>query len=268
MTLVTQTRVPNLLSAGSFDGGVDSDEWSGSGGASLTLGFPRPGAAQLDAAESLTQSVDLAEDVLYTLHLFFRLATGATLTVTVGDVGQGFVGAPLDVWREAVLVVAPQDAQSDVSFAAAGGACIVDTATLLSGALPISRAQIAAQLAASLAELVADAGLSAAPSAIGPEGDYTYAIDEALRQIGAVNVYGDADVTQLFASEVNDVLDAAQTALLRRLRSKYALETDVTLGPRSERRSQIAGSIDEMLSGGGSSMTIQFGKLTHSDWRR
>jgi hypothetical protein len=167
-----------------------------------------------------------------------------------------------------VLVFAPQDAQSGVSFAAAGGACLVDTATLLSGGLPISRAQIAAQLAASLAELVADAGLSSTPSSIGPEGDYTYAIDEALRQIGAVNVYGDADVTQLLASEVNDVLDAAQTALLRRLRSKYALETDVTLGPRSESRSQIAGSIDEMLSGGGSSMTIQFGKLTHKDWLR
>ena len=159
-----------------------------------------------------------------------------------------------------------------LTLSASGGTVYVDTVALLVGGLPMTRGEIAAKLAQRLGALATDAGFSTQPSASGPNGDYSNAIDEALRSVDADNRWDDPDVTDLEADQVNAVLEAAQTAMLQQLRSTYALETDVSLGPRKENRSQIAASLDAMLgagSGGGSgNRRVSQGRLEYGEWGR
>jgi len=212
----------------------------------------------------------VSEDQIYTLHYFYRLETGATLTAGYGSITQTHTGAPLSAWREGVLVFAVDAASADaVAFSAAGGVAYVDTVTLIGRGLPLTRQGVLSIAAARIEDLATDAGLSSAASGDEPEGDYSHAIDEALRQVGAVNRWGDADVTRLTAAKANDVLEATVTAMLQRLRSRYALETDVSLGPRRESRSQIAASIDAMLSGSGADRRVKVGRLRRlNGWER
>lgn len=258
----------NLLENGHFDGNLD--EWAGTGSINRALGYPRLGCVQLDAGESLSQAESLSADVLYTLHYFYRLADGATLTVSYGDVEQTHSGAPSDAWREGVLVFAlDADGTDSVTFAASGGVVYVDGVTLVWGALPLTRAAVAEQVADRLSELASDASLSSTATGDKPEGDYTAAIDEALRAVGAVDGYGSPDVTQVLLSKTNDLVESAQMAVLQRLRSRYALKTDVSLGPRRESYSQIAKSIDEMLSGAGADRRVKMATMhRRNGWRR
>lgn len=260
----------NQLINGDFSRGLY--EWTGDGTIIRSDGYPRVNAAQLTAGQRLAQAVGISTEQPYTLHYFYKVATGATLTVAYGDVSQTHTGAPLDVWREGVLVFAVDegdDANADVEISAAGGTVIVDTLTLLFGGLAKSRGQIATEVAGAIAEFATDAGLSTSASASGPEGDYSAAIDEALRAVAAITRWGDPDVTKLAANQVNLVIEGTKAAMLQRLRAKYALAVDVTLGPRSESRSQIGKSLDEMLAGGGGGdRRVSMSKLNHADWRR
>ena len=262
----------NLLSNGGFDGNLY--RWTGAGVIDRVNGYPRAGCASLATGQSITSEVvGLGENWMHGIHFFYQLAVGATLTVSYGAITLAFTGAPLGVWREgAIFFALDTGGNSGVAFAASAGACLVDSVTLMQGALPIKRSAIAAAVAARMTSLVTDASLSATASATGPEGDYSAPIDEALRALGAVNGWGDPDVTRLDGAQINDAIDAAQSALLTRLRATYALETDVVLGPRRESRSQIAGSIDAMLGGGvggrGGGQRVTTGKLTNGDWRR
>lgn len=262
----------NLLINGGFDGNLY--KWTGAGTIDRVNGYPRAGCVSLAAGQSIAyaENVGLGENYPYTIHFFYQLATGATLTAQYGTVTQTFTGAPPSVWREGVMAFALDvGGNSPVTFSVSGGAALVDSVTLMTGQLPIRRAAIAAAVAARMTSLVTDANLSATASASGPEGDYTLAIDEALRSLGAVNQWADPDVTQVDQEEINGVIDAAQSALLVRLRATYSLETDVSLGPRRESRSQIATAIDGMLGGGsgkGGGARVGVAKLSNGDWPR
>lgn len=258
----------NLLRNGDFSRGLY--EWTGDGAISRSLGYPRLNCAQLAAGQSLSQAQGISQEQLYTLHYFYQVASGATLTVGYGAVTQTHTGAPFDVWREGMLVFAVEAGEGNeaVELAASGGVARVDTVTLLAGGLPKSRGQIAAEVAGRIVDIATDADLTSDANTMGPEGDYSAAIDEALRAVGAVNSWGDPDVTLLPPLKINDVIEAARVSILQRVRGKYALETDVSLGPRSESRSQIASSLDEMLAGAGGSRRPSMGKLGHGDWLR
>jgi hypothetical protein len=87
--------------------------------------------------------------------------------------------------------------------------------------------------------------------------------------VGAVARWGDPDVTAVIAAKANDTLEAAVTAMLQGLRTRYALQTDVSLGPRRESRSQIAQSLDSLLSGSGADRRIKIARLNRfGGWRR
>lgn len=257
----------NLLDNGDFDGNLD--EWSGTGAIARNLGYPRLGCVELEAGESISQEEGLTADQLYTLHFFYRPASGATLTAGYGSITQTFGITAADQWHEGVLAFALNASASDnVAFSAAGGTIYVDSVALLIGGLPISRADIAAKIAADISELATDASLSTTVSASGPEGDYSQAIDEALRQLGAINRHGDADITQLAARRINDALEATKRAMYQRLQSKYALQVDVSLGPRRESLSQKARALGDMTRGGAGDQRITSAPLTHGKWRR
>lgn len=261
----------NLLLNGGFDGNLN--EWTG-GTIVRSLGYPRLGCAQLTAGQSIVQRVGTSEDTLYTIHFFFRLESGASLVVSYGSITQTFTGV-VDAWQEGDMIFAlDAGANDNVSFAASGGTVYVDSVALLAGGLPISRDEIAVRLERRLGALATDAALSMTPAATGPQGDYSEAIDEALRAVGAINRYGDPDVTRVETAQVNDLIESAQAAMLQVVRASYALETDVTLGPRREMRSQISASIDAMLGGGksggggGGNRRVGQARIGYGDWAR
>lgn len=265
----------NLIENGGFDGSLL--HWNG-GEMNHSLGYPRPGCAQIAAGTALHYSAaqGASAEQVFTLHFFFRLEVGETLTVSLGDVSQEFSGL-FDVWREAVLTlgvvaettIAPAFAASEPEEDPAP--CYVDGVTLLVGVLPLTRAGLAAAVAKRLGALGTDAGLSVAAAASGPEGDYTGAVEEALRQVGAVNAWGDPDITALAAGQVNAVIEAAHTAMLAVLTNHYALQTDVSLGPRSESRSQIAKALTALggAGAGAGDRSAKVGPLRRADgWNR
>lgn len=258
----------NLLRNGDFSRGLY--EWTGAGTISWLLGYPRLGCVALGASQSIAQERGVSEEAPYTLHYFYRLGSAAILRVSYGDIYQTHSGAPENVWHEGVMVFAPEagGGNESVTFLNNGATSYVDSVTLISGGLPLTRAAAVSVVAAALGDLATDAGLSATAAVTGPEGDYSAAVDEALRAIGAVNQWGDPDVTAVTAAQVNDVLEGVKSAMLQRLRADYALQTDVTLGPRSESRSQIAASLDAMLAGAGSDRRPKMGRLYHAAWRR
>ncbi len=239
----------NLLRNGRFYGNLN--EWSGTGSIARSLGYPRLGCAEIDDGESISQQVGLTEDALYTLHFFYRLGAGATLTAGYGASIVLTANGTESVWHEAELVFAPDASANDsVTFSAAGGTCYVDAVTLLVGGLPISRGELAGRVHARLGDLATDAGLNSSASASGDQGSYSAAIDEALRAVGAIGKFGEPDITELNAHGVNTLIDSAHMAMLGQLRAKYALETDVTLGPHRESRSQIVKNISALMGGG------------------
>lgn len=262
----------NLLLNGGFDGNLN--EWTG-GTIVRSLGYPRLGCVQLDDGESISQQVSVSADTLYTLHFFYQLSPGASLVVRYGSIEQAFQGFEGD-WQEGTMIFALDvGANESVTFEADDGTVYVDSVALGLGGLPISRDEIAVRLERRLGGLATDAGLSMTPSSAGPQGDYSEAIDEALRAVGAMSRYGDPDVTKVEASQVNDLIESAQAAMLQVVRASYALETDVTLGPRRESRSQIAASIDAMLGGGGGgkgggggNRRVGQGRIGYGDWPR
>ncbi len=258
----------NLLDNGGFDGNLD--EWTGTGTIDRSQGYPRLGCVALAAGQNISQAETVNDDQLYTLHYFYRLASGASLTAAYGSISQTHSGSPLNSWREGALVFALDAvAGESVAFSASGGAAYIDAVTLLGRGLPLTRQRILAATSARISDLATDASLTDVAVGDQPEGDYTHAIDEALRQVGAVNRWGDPDVCRLDVAKVNDVIEAAVAAMLQRLRSRYALKTDVTLGPRRENFSQIAGSIDAMLAGGAADRRVKVGAMRRRNgWER
>lgn len=240
----------NLLVNGHFDGSLL--HWSG-GGMNRSLGYPRPGCAQIDEGDSLEyiyQAIGVSPGQVYTLHFFFRRPANAVLTASLGNASQEFAGAT-DAWQEGVLTLGVvEETTIAPAFLALNETGYVDGVTLAPGVLVLTRRALMLAVENRLAGLATDAGLAAAATTKGPEGDYTGAVEEALRQVGAVNEWGDPDITALAADQVNAAIEAALTAMMGQLANHYALETDVSLGPRSESRSQIAKMLTTLGSAG------------------
>lgn len=260
----------NYLFNGGFEGNLYY--WAGTGVINRTLGYPRLGCCQLDTGRYIEQVRAIGPNWPHTIHFYYRLSTGATLTVQYGaTISQTFSGTPADVWREGVLtfaVDASPAATDSVKFTASGGTVYVDTATLMVNSPAMTRAALASAIQGRITALVSDSGFDATASALGPEGDYTSAVEEAFRSLGAINRWGDADPPTLPTDKINDLVVAGQEAMIHKLRAKYALKTDVSLGPRRESYSQIAQSLDEMLAGNASDHRVSTGPITYGDWQR
>jgi len=107
--------------------------------------------------------------------------------------------------------------------------------------VPMTRAEIATRIHHKLGALATDKSLSMTPAGDLTEGDYTYAIDGALRQVGAIDEESDLpNVRWLEAAMLDFVFEAVEINMLMRLNNEYATDVDINLGPLSESRSQIA----------------------------
>ena len=111
------------------------------------------------------------------------------------------------------------------------------------------RTELATEAANLLGDLASsDAGYSTAPSGTDTEGDYTQAVDTALRAVGAVDTAGRPDVRELTEDNVDACIDEVQRYMLHRLHRYYARNaTDFTLEGRTEHYHQRVAAIENLL---------------------
>jgi hypothetical protein len=130
---------------------------------------------------------------------------------------------------------------------------------------PVTRAGLATRAHAKLARLATQRSLSTTPAGALTEGSYTYAIDAGLRQAGAINPETDLpDIRYLESAGVDTVLNLVESEMLEQLQRDYAVEVDITVGPRSESFSQVAGQIGQLTGGpGGGGGRVVMRKLGH-----
>jgi len=135
--------------------------------------------------------------------------------------------------------------------------------------IPLTRLQMAERVYAKLGRLATDRSLSTTPSGSLTEGSYTYAIDAALRFVGAIDPdTGLPDVRWLDEQTVQNALNYVERQMLEQLQKDYAVEVDTQTGPYQQSLSQKRDAITEMLGGsdsggGASSSAVVMRELTH-----
>lgn len=251
----------NHLSNGQFLTSLDN--WTATNAAySAGDGDAQYGVAVLAAGGYITQQFSVPYARGYSLHVAVKpvgdvLGAGDLQAVITDDDAGAVVtvsldGDTADAWQENtdVLGLAPGNTYTLKLLNNAAIPVRIDDVWLWF--VPITRAQIAAQAHARLGQLATDYSLSTAASGSLTEGSYTYAIDNALRNLGAIDPEaGQPDIRWLDAGDVATVLDLTEAEMLRTVQRSAVTETDVRLGPRQESRSQKAAMIGELANGAG-----------------
>lgn len=252
----------------------DLDGWTVSGAEySAGDGDEHYGVAVLEQDEYLEQDFSVPYARTYTLHLALK-STGAIgagdVTVLITD-GDGNTVATLqptgsaDAWFEY---------ESEIGLGSGTTYNIKITNTQAEDVkaddvwlwyVPFSRSEIAERVHSKLGRLASERELSTALDGSKTEGDYTYAVDSGLRQVGAVNPETDLpDVRYLDANLIDTTMDMIEREMLDRLENDYITKVDLKVGPHSENFSQIAKSIRERAGKGESkSGQVIVRRLTH-----
>lgn len=119
--------------------------------------------------------------------------------------------------------------------------------------VPMTRGEIATRVHAKLGRLVAERNMYPNESGALTEGAYTYAVDAALRYVGAIDPdAGLPDVRWLDEQTIQNALDYVEKQMLEQLQKDYAVEVDTSEGPYSQSLSQKRQAISDMLGDGGS----------------
>jgi hypothetical protein len=206
----------------------------------------------------------------YTFHVSVKPVGGAlsagqaTLRISDGDgnvVTTQDLSGGADVWTENSFAIGLAEGTTYTlrltNVSAAGDVRVDD---VWAWWVPMTRAGLATRVHEKLGRLATERALSTTTSGALTEGDYTHAVDAGLRSSGAVNPETDEpDVRWLEAGSLETILEAIEQEMLERLQRDYAVETDISLGSRSESRSQIRDAISELTSsaGGGSKRPVQ-----------
>lgn len=223
------------------------------------------GVAVLDAGGGyVEQSFAVSYVRAYTLHMAVKPVSGTLvandLVARIQDGGGNTLvslsleGATSNTWQENSDVVGLAPGTTYTLRITNNSALSVRVDDVWVWHVPITRAELAARANDKLGRLASDRSLSATASGALTEGDYTYAVDAALRAVGAVDAETDAvDIRWLGGGQVLTAIDVVIQEMLETLRLDYATETDVTLGPRRESFSQKATAIGAILGSGGAS---------------
>jgi len=267
----------NHLINGRFDNnGLTS--WNASGATySPADGDDHYGLAVLSTGgDYIEQQFTLSRTRFYTIHVNFKgvgaeLTAGqATLTLVDNDgnavLTQNLTGEA-DTWTTLSFTAGLNQAESytlRITNVSASGDVYVDDVWIWF--LPESRSSIAARIEEKLGRLADDRNLSTTSSGTKTEGDFTYAIDAALRMVGSIDPQtGAPDIRWLDQESVQDALDYTEAEMLEQLLNDYSADVDLTIGPRKESYSQIAKSLGSRLGnkgGKGTGRVIQR-KLHH-----
>lgn len=263
----------NLISNGRFVNRLAG--WTSGGSAQYLAsdGDEHYGLALLGNGDSIAQSLGVGRARSYTLHLAVKAgaeleAGNATVTIADSD-GSTVISKSLNGddsgWTENTFTVGLAAGSYTITIANAADVSVrVDDIWLWY--VPIQRAGIAAQVHAKLGGLATGKGLNPVLSGALSEGDYTYAIDSGLRQVGAIDPETDTiDIRCLATSELDTLLDIVTQEMLERLHSEYAMDVDLTAGPRRESFSQTAKAIESVAGSGGGGKRVVMRMLQHGE---
>lgn len=224
------------------------DGWSADGGATYSAGDgdDQYGVASLPPGSSISQAFAVDRARRYTLHLAVK---GGNATIQIQD-GNGnslpsqTANGGVGVWTESSLSfgLAPGTTYR-LTISNAGAATIaIDDVWLWW--VPQTRTALAEAVHRKLGQLAADAGLTTIPATGQTEGSYTDAVDTGLRTVGAIDPETDQpDVRALDTTHIDGCMDAIERAMLERLQWHYAVLTDITVGDRDEKLSQIGAAL-------------------------
>lgn len=118
-----------------------------------------------------------------------------------------------------------------------------------------SRADIASFVHWKLGAIATDLGLSKTANGDATEGDYTQAIDEAMRQSGCVDPdTNEVDVRYINggSNQENKLADLVFSKMIERAKLSYALKVDTKAGDVSKNLSQILEGLEKISGAGGS----------------
>ena len=236
----------------------DLGNWTDSGASySAGDGDEQYGVAALAIGGSVSQQFAVEGAKLYTIHLSIK-AVGSTLsagqaTITITDgagntvVTQNLIGTA-DTWTEQTYTFGlAQGTTYTLTIRNVSAASQVKVDDVWLWYVPMTRAAVAARVHTKLGLLATDMSYNTTSSGALTEGSYTYAIDTGLRQSGAIDPMTDEpDVRWMATTHIDSLLSVVEFAMLERLQRNYATMTDITVGQRSERLSQIASAIDKL----------------------
>lgn len=241
------------------------DQWTAAAGApsySAGDGDDHYGVANLPAGSALTQTFAVPYARAYTLHTAIKPVGGVLTanqmlaTITDGDgntvVALSLEGATSGAWQENEDTLGLAPGTTYTLEYRNNSALTVRLDDVWLWFVPITRAQVASQVHARLGQLATDYSLSTTPSGSLTEGSYTYAIDNGLRALGAINPEtGQIDIRYLDSGDVLTAIDLAEQEMLKRIQRSALTEVDTSLGPRDEKKSQKAAAIMATVGGSG-----------------
>ena len=265
----------NRLANGRFLHNLDN--WTASGATySAGVGDEHYGAAVLSSGGYIEQDFSVPDVRGYTLSVSVQpvgtaLTSGdVTVSVTDGD-GNSVVSYSLtgdaDVWttnRRTIGLAIGTTYTLKIENAAFSGSVYVDDVWLWY--VPISRVRLAMRAHARLGRLASKRGLRFATLGELTEGDYTFAVDEALRELGCINPdTGEVDIRYLETDDTGKATAIVEREMLEFLQRDYAFDVDKQDGETMERLSQRQKAIAEMLKSGagGNDNKIITRKLVH-----
>lgn len=94
------------------------------------------------------------------------------------------------------------------------------------------------------------------------EGDYTYAIDSALRDMELLDSDDAPDITEAEVEQYNTLVEVVERYMLQKAQRALALKVDLALGPRRQAFSQQAKAVGELSRAGGSRRVVAM-RLRH-----
>jgi len=239
--------------------------WTGAGGASYLAsdGDEHYGLANLPMGGSVSQSFAVDNPRAFSLHVAAKCPSGtlaagqAVFTITDGQgntvLTSDLVGGA--AWVETIytLGLGPGATYTiKLENVSAPGDVRIDDVWIWF--VPVTRVQIAAKVNAKLGRIAQERSFSVTSAGLMTEGSYTYAVDAALRNVGALDPEtGNPDVRFLDDSNVQSAIEAARHEMLEQLQSDYAVEVDTRTGPFQQSLSQKQAAITEMLGSGDAS---------------
>lgn len=197
----------------------------------------------------------------YTLHLSAKptaaLSAGqATIQISDGNgntlVTLNLVGSA-GAWQEqtfAVGLVPGTTYTVRITNVSATGDLKVDDAWLWF--VPVTRRKIAQAVHRKLRRVATELCYDTATEGEQTEGDYTDAVDEALRSAGAINPEtGLPDTRYLDEQSVKTAIDLTMQAMLEMAAIDFGVEVDVAIGPHREQLSQKREALLKLAGIGG-----------------
>ena len=238
---------PNRIYNGDFAQNLDG--WTLTGGA---VHIANEGYMELGAVHLLTAGDGIGRDFSIGVGREYRIevatkaqASAGNLALTItNDAGQAIYSTTLTVgtgWVQRVKQVGLPWGNHTLTLAFVDEPLYLDDVSI--AYVVKTRCQLAELVKDRLGVLATDAGMNDMPDGENTEGDFTAAVDEGLRAVGACDPAGRPDVRYLDAGDLNACLGHVELAMLHKLHRYWVTKTDYSIGPRTEHLNQVQQSL-------------------------